>query len=239
MRLALWHVHFFFSVSPCLTRLPQVPGEVGHTVVIGPQSAQANVLLFADPPTHPWDLPAIVLCDEAASIDPDQLADLLPRPDVWVTGRKPPAIAEKHAAIGRERRARLEGGPDWEEQDESIESDGLEADCQEERELTSRARSIANRKRPVSVASNSKRTRKVRPVTPDGCSEGGGAVIVAEAPQVGGYSVWGGLIEYDEDDHASWALQVCKVIKVLKKDMIQVRVLRAPAGTSREFIKYY
>ena len=50
IRLALWHVHFSFSVSQCLIRLPQVPGEVGHTVVIGPQSAQAKGLLFADPP---------------------------------------------------------------------------------------------------------------------------------------------------------------------------------------------
>ena len=79
---------------------------------------------------------------------------------------------------------------------------------------------------------------KARPVSPDGCNEGGSAAIPGEAPQVGGYSVWGGLIEYDEDNHASWALQVCKVIKI-KKNMLQVRVLRAPAGTSREFTKYY
>ena len=237
IRLALWHVHFSFSVSQCLIRLPQVPGEVGHTVVIGPQSAQAKVLLFADPPPHPWEIPDLVLCDEAADVDPEKLADLLPRPDVWVTGRKPTAIGEKHAAIGRERRARLEGGPDWEEQDEQIEEDELDAD-QEERELTSRASSVAIRKRPASVTSNRKRTGKARPVSPDGCNEGGSAAIPGEAPQVGGYSVWGGLIEYDEDNHASWALQVCKVIKI-KKNMLQVRVLRAPAGTSREFTKYY
>ena len=77
-------------------------------------------MLFADPPPHPWEIPDLVLCDEAADVDPEKLADLLPRPDVWVTGRKPTAIGEKHAAIGRERRARLEGGPDWEEQDEQI-----------------------------------------------------------------------------------------------------------------------
>ena len=124
-----------------------------------------------------------------------------------------------------------------EEQDEQIEEDELDAD-QEERELTSRASSVAIRKRPASVASNRKRTGKARPVSPDGCNEGGSAAIPGEAPQVGGYSVWGGLIEYDEDNHASWALQVCKVIKI-KKNMLQVRVLRAPAGTSREFTKYY
>ena len=226
-------VHFSFSVSQCLIRLPQAPGEVGHTVVIGPQSAQAKVLLFAAP--HPWEIPDLVLCDEAADVDPEKLADLLPRPDVWVTGRKPTAIGEKHAAIGRERRARLEGGPDWEEQDEQIEEDELDAD-QEERELTSRASSVAIRKRPASVASNRKRTGKARPVSPDGCNEGGSAAIPGEAPQVGGYSVWGGLIEYDEDCQ----LGIASVQgHQNQKNMLQVRVLRAPAGTSREFTKYY
>ena len=45
--------------------------------------------------------------DAPPDVDPDNIAELSTKPDVWYTAHKPTALAKKHSALGRARRDAL------------------------------------------------------------------------------------------------------------------------------------
>ena len=111
------------------------------------------------------------------------LAGGVPKPDVWTTKRKPKDLARKHRELNQIRAAKKE-------------RKAASSSSQKQKKRSAKAKKSQN-------VIKDKDSRGVV-LGPLGKSD------LASMP-VGGFGIWGGIIDFDDEVGESWALQLCSL----------------------------
>ena len=186
--------------------------------------------------------------DAPPDVDPDNIAELSTKPDVWYTAHKPTALAKKHSALGRARRdalARLVEGTKKKKKKvvgkktvraprasngEDTEGESNWSDVEGQVFTSKRPRE------PKSTKTTRKPKRQAKTRRPNTQREAKSKKDKG-GPQTGGFCVWGGQIKYGKNRFSTWSIQVCKVIEIKADDLV-VQVVKGSPGWLREYIRY-